>query len=682
MKKMNIKKLLSLTLASLTLATTSLAAACNNNDSSGSAGGNGPTATNTVTDKLDRGEITNALHDVTVTPSTRVFVKDAGTKQATTEYKILADKSNSYSVRAAAFLAGQLEAASGASFKVESHTAETLPEITKESKYIILGFKNAFAEANLTMPSKDLGPAGYYITSYGDSVFLQVKMNDGYQMGVLALLREIVGYDMIAHDTVVFDGVGETLPDMEIIERPDYDYRNYVNWMTDGGLYGMGFNYQSIFTYISQDGGKTDKAAVHNIFKYLPISRYANQEGNPDEYHPQWFDETRKQLCYTAHGDPEEYEAMQQAMLDVMVTCVLNQPDQGVVTVTQDDIATCCQCDACSEVMERDGAISATIIRYLNDLDDKFQAALQAYADETGTEKRTVQIAFFAYHTSYNPPTTSVEDDPTLKCSPNITVFIAPIYATYIESFYHESNRVWADQVRAWSEYADNIMAWVYETNYHHYMFPYNTYSSMVDTYYFFKQQGANIIYNEGQRWSENVTCFGKLKEYLDSKAQFDVTIDYETYKDKFFANYYGAAAPIMEQYYNELRQWETFIESDRENGLGGGIYEEIGDTTKKHFWPRKMLEDWLDLMDKAKKEVAYLQLENPQLYALYIKHIDIERLFPQFALCMIHAESYTPSQLKELRLAFKADAEMLGCVDYREHDGKFVDLFKNWGIA
>ena len=32
---------------------------------------------------------------------------------------------------------------------------------------------------------------------------------------------------------------------------------------------------------------------------------------------------------------------------------------------------------------------------------------------------------------------------------------------------------------------------------------------------------------------SENVTCFGKLKEYLDSKAQMDVTISYEEYKQQ-----------------------------------------------------------------------------------------------------------------------------------------------------
>lgn len=95
-----------------------------------------------------------------------------------------------------------------------------------------------------------------------------------------------------------------------------------------------------------------------------------------------------------------------------------------------------------------------------------------------------------------------MEEDPTLKFSPNITVFIAPIYSKYVYSFYDEENRVYADTVRAWSKYTDNIMSWLYETNFHHYMFPYNTYSAMMDNYYFFKQQGANIMYNQGQRFN------------------------------------------------------------------------------------------------------------------------------------------------------------------------------------
>lgn len=630
--------------------------------------GGGATPISPVSDSLDRGAITNALHKITITPSNRTLVQKTN-GVATTEYKIVVS-SASYAKRAAQFISKYLTEASDAEFEVIEHTEGDDVTVTQSSKYIIVGCEDLFESCGLQMPEEALGPAGYYIKSYGDSLFFAVHMNNGYQMGTIALLKAIVGYDMIAHDTVVFDNAGETLPDIEIIERPDFDYRNYTNWMTDDGKYGMGYEIDPIFVYVGEG-----KKAVHNIFEYLPMKKHLAA-------HPKWYynvgaDERYSQLCYTAHGVETEYELMQETMLDVMVEYIMKYPNQNVVTVTQEDVAVCCDCDTCTKVVEKDGSISATIIRYMNDLDNKLKVRLEEYADAHNEKVREIQLAFFAYHSSYAPPTTPVSEDPTLKLNPDITVYIAPIDAKYVFSFYDEENRVFADVVRKWHEYTDNIMAWVYETNYHHYMFPYNTYSSMVDTYYFFKQNGANVIYNEGQRWSENVTCFGKLKEYLDAKAQIDVTISYKEYTDKFFTNYYGSAADTMRQYYNELREWEMYLESVREYGLGGGIYEEIG--SDKRFWPKQLLEGWIDAMNG---EINRLAAEDAVKNAKLIKHIKIERLFPTYAICTLHEASYTQSEMKAMRLAFKADAEELGLKEVMEHGGDVNGVYTQWGIG
>ena len=621
-------------------------------------------------DTYDRGPLTNTLHKVNVTPTDRTFVTDAGTKKATTDYKIIVEETDIYKMRAATFISQHLSDASGAVFTPETLTSFKASGATvdKNTKCIFIGCTDIFKACGLQMPEDDLGPAGYYVKSYGNSVFIEVDMYNGYQHGAIAFLKAVVGYDMIAHDTVVYDGVAATLPDLDIIERPDFDYRNYVNWMTDTGLYGMGFDTNLLFVRVGE-GRKT----VHNIFEFLPTEKWLSEN-------PEWFSTNamHRQLCYTARGNQAKYEAMQEAMLEVMMQDVLSQPEQGVITITQADAPVCCDCEECTRVLEKDGSISATIIRYMNDLDAKFQKALQDYAEETGTKKRRVQISFFAYHTSSAPPTTPVAEDPTLKCSPNITVFIAPLHAKYIHPFYHESNQVYAEQVRNWSEYTDHFMAWVYETDYHHYMFPYNTYSSMVDTYYFFKQNGANVIYNEGQRFSENVTCFGKLKEYLDASAQFDVTISYEEYKNKFFKHYYGPASEIMLNYYNELREWETYLEATYPNELAGGVYQEIG--SEKRYWPKRLLEGWLEDMDKAYKAVAHLELENPALWRKYVKHIKIETLFPQYALCTLHEASYTATEIRKLREAFKVDADELGLVQDTEH--RYVtETYKRWGL-
>lgn len=648
--------------------------ACSKDNGKNEKKNNTVTPTNTITDTYDRGELTNTLHKVNVTQTSRTFVSENGGKK-TTQYSILVNSDSAKAKRAASFISKYLAEATGADFAVVTHTEGDDLALTSADKYIIIGCEDLFAQAKLTMPTDEngedvLGPAGYYVKTWNDSVFLMTHMSNGYQMGAIAFLKAVVGYDMIADDTVVFENEGETLPDLDIIERPDYDYRNYTNWMSDEGKYGMGYGYESIFTLIG-----SGKKGVHNSLEYVPYATYSAE-------HPEWYSNAttaaNRQICYTAHGDQEAYEELLNTVVGVAVDAIIAQPEQSVITFTSEDNYVSCDCDACTAVAQKDGSISATVIRFINDLDDKLQAALQEYAEENNTTKREVQLAFFAYQAYVSAPTTSVADDPTLKCNKDVAVFIAPINAKYVYSFYDEENSAFAQQVISWTQYADNIIAWVYEADYHHYMFPYNTYSSMVDTYYFFKQNGANIIYNEGQRNNDNVTCFGKLKEYLDAKAQIDVTISYEEYKTKFFKNYYGAAAEIMEEYYNQIREWETYLESVNDYGLGGGVYQEIG--SESRFWPKELLEGWIELLNQAYEKIAYLEVEEPALYTKLVKHIKIETLFPRYALCTLHESSYTASQIKELRIAFKTDADALGVTEQMEH-GYITDIYARWGI-
>lgn len=672
--KTKVLKLLSVAAATLIMSTSLMATACSRRETTAET----PSASGTITDTYERGELTNTLHKVNVTPNSREFVRNAGTNDASTEYAIVYTNDVDeawYANRGAQWLAKYLKQASGASFTVEPFNAAK-HVVTASSKFILYGCTEQFKNAGLTMPADKLGPSGYYIKSYGNNVFLEVEMVNGYQMGTLALLKAIVGYDMIADDCVAFENNGATLPDVEITERPDYDYSNYVNWNSEDGLYGLGFTGYPFIKTVNPDDLDIKGNAIHNIFNYLPKHLY-------QEKHPGWYADGQPQLCYTAHGDEKELEEMVETTLRAAKYSIEQNPNQTILTITQSDNSEVgCHCETCKAQIKEDGAISGTIIRFMN----KVNEGLQKWVKEEKAAgrmnvNREIQIAFFAYKDSVNPPTKSVEEDPTLKCEPEVAVFIAPIHATYVKSFYDDVNEIYANQIRNWSHYADNILAWVYETNYKEYMFPYNTYSSMIDNYYFFKQCGANVMYNEGQRWSENVTCFGKLKEYLDAKAQFDVTISYEECKDKFFENYYMDAADIMEEYYNQLRQWETVLESKTENGLGGGVYELIG---VAEFWPRSMLENWLRMMDKAYKAIAHYETEDPELYAKLYKHIRIETLFPQYALCTLHETSYSETELYELRSNFKKDADALGVKEFREGDyakDNVTQTYRQWGL-
>ncbi len=674
--KLKAKHLL-LMISSLTLS--SVLASCQSDDGKSSQSSDYSTDTS-VSKPVEDGGVPlleeGTLHKISVQEnSLRSFIKKSGDKLSS-DYKIIYDDSDSDVVTAANYFCSQITSASGYSLPLVKKS-EFAGGLSKTSKYIVIGCYDLFIESGKTMPEDNLGISGYYISSYGNSLFFVAPHSEGYHMGVLRLLNAICGFDMISEDTIVFENAAETLPDIEIIEAPDSQWRNYTNYITDATKYGLGFSLNFEMMRVVRKDGKTG-ATVHNIFDYLPKDTYANSK-NADSYHPEWYSEDLSQLCYTAHGNQESLSKMVDAVYEVLEATVDANPNASICSFTQADISTSCTCEACLAQKAKDGAVSGALIRFANKLDDKLQEHLKEEAEKNKTEKRTVYVCFFSYHASFEPPTTSVEEDPTLKCNDDVMVFTAPIYANYTKSFYEDVNSRYATNIIDWSKYTKNIMAWVYETDYHHYMYPYNTYSSMMETYRFLKQYGAYAIYNEGQRASNNVTCFGKLKEYLDAKAQIDVNASYTECTNKFFENYFDDAAPIMRNYYEEMRARETYLEDHEElYGLGGGVYQEIG--SDPAYWPKQLLLRWLDQMNEAEKAIAHYKTSEPIKYARLHKHILIETLFPRYALCDLHADTYSNSEITALRKAFKADGDSLGLIEHMEHH-YITEKYEEWGI-
>ena len=206
----------------------------NNPDDPGNQGGNTTVTTpkETVTEPAEH-FATNVLHKVRVQETSNPFVTDEAT-----EYCIVT-ASGTEDNKAASFIQSNLKAATGAVFALIRYDDDV--EWSADKKYIVLNVPELFESAGLTMPSEDLGQTGYYIKNAGKSVFIATKSGMGSQYGAIAFLRHVVGYEMYAYDTVAYEKSGATLPDMEIIERPDFEFYVQGNRVTAEATYGMGF---------------------------------------------------------------------------------------------------------------------------------------------------------------------------------------------------------------------------------------------------------------------------------------------------------------------------------------------------------------------------------------------------------------------------------------------------------
>ena len=567
------------------------------------------TPINPIEDKQQH-YVTGNLHKVNVTPTARAFVTNGESA-----YKIVVGTENAIVTEAARFLQKQVRKATGAMLPIVTYSSALAYNANAE--YIVLECDELFAAAGLTMPTDDIGATGYYVKSVGKSVFMQTKGVYGYQNSVIAFLRGVLGYEMYSADIVTFENKGETLPDLDIIERPDFEFHVTSQPVPAEAEYGMGFMSRNDL-FISVEGHDQ-----HNSMDYLPPETY-NDPDNADTYHPKWYstiqrDKEKQQLCYNARGDEDEYKAMVDAVTAKMITLLTENPDISNIGFTQQDGDLDCGCDTCKSMNG----------------DDKFGSA--------GYSAGIVKL-----------------------CN-----------AVYNKSFYDEDNASEAAKLDGWAACSDKIFYWLYETNYSCYLFPYNSYDTIIETYRYCYNNGAKYMYSEGQHNQPIVTHFTKLKEYLNAKAMFNVNVNFKDVADDFFANYFREASVPMRQFFDEMQAQLRYIEKAYPEDVRGSIFDEVEDAK---FWPKRTVDRWVGLIEEAYAAIEPYKIRDPELYEVLYNNILLESIFPRFAQIHLHSGYYGAEELRQMRIAFRADAQKLGITRYDEN-APIDSVFTSWNI-
>ncbi len=658
---------------------------------SGSSDSSDNPSSEVVTDNIEHFQ-SGTLHKINVKENKkRVFAENGSS-----DYVIVTGSESSYAKRAASFIVSNVKKATGAVLRIVALTDEIENGWNSDKKYILLNCKSIFGMAGLTMPSDNLGESGYYIKTSGNTVFIMNPEELGYQMGAYKFLEEVLGYDMLAAGCVVYEKDGRSIPDMEIIEKPDYDYRTVSNFTVGrDDSYGMGFNMTSLnsmFIPVPNRTGQGAANAVHNSYDYLPPSMYAAE-------HPSWFshpgNENEEQLCYTAHGayltadedkkngTPNEYNLMVETLYEYLKELVDLNPDMNNITITHQDNMAYCDCDACTAAVNKYGAISSVYIMFLNRVDELLQADLAKEAAENGTEKRLVNILFFAYHGTKDSPTYKGDDGeyhptyPEVVMNKNVGVFVAAIESYYTESFYENTNIELGESelIRSWSCLTDNVYMWLYSTHFTNYIYPYATWDSVVESYRFCYENSGIYMFNEGQINQKNPTGFTKLKEYIDAKALVNVNVNYKELEAKFFRYYFADAAEPMYNYFRELRSRLAYI-GETDVSISGRL--NIVPDNKKH-WQRQTLLKYMSYIDKAYAAIEKYKTLDPELYGTLKDRIVIESIFPRYALLDIYPSSFSKSELDEARRSFMDDNTKLKNSQVGEHK-TLKDLYTMWG--
>lgn len=626
-------------------------------------------AVNPQTPTTEHLQTKNTLHKVTVTETNKPFVVNGES-----DYKILVPFSQETTiVTAANYFAKYIKMATGCQLPVEALENYTW---NANEKWIVFGRDDLFAAAGLTMPTEDIGISGYYIKSVGNSVFVAVEEVFGYKRAALSLLDHIVGYEMYWNDTVVFEKTGATLPEMEIIERPDFAFYQESNQISGDGKYGMGFD-SSI--WISVEG-----APYHNSFKYLPKATYQATHSKWYSKNDQGVKGNASQLCYNAQGDPNEWQKMVEEVAGKIISYADASPNLATITFTQEDTKSWCGCDTCMEMKEQyNGSNAASAVKFINAVDNIVQSTFERRAEESGKKKRQLNILIFAYRETEVPPVKKNADgsysavDATVKCNPNVGVYYAPIESNYQESFYSDANAYARENARGWGAICQNIYVWIYDTNFHYYFFPLNTWGAKVETYRFLKENNAYYMHSQSQWNNGAVTHFSRFKDYIDAKASFDVNVDYNKLKDDFFNNYYGPAAEPMRKFFDELESYMEYLSVKYPSNVLGNYKENIGTID---LWPKRVLGGFMDYVNEAYEAVESIKESNPAMYEVYKEHVLLESMFPRYALLSFYKGTYNDEEFHNEAFQFKMDCSTLGIT--RHNEEQTIDaIWRQWGV-
>ena len=606
-------------------------------------------------------------------------------------YNIRYRNGNNEMLEAATFIKEELEKATGHSIQLLAYT--DVETFSIDSSSVLLGQNDLASSVGASTPSET---GGYCLLSAGKAILLSALSDEGYQNAAIRFLEEVIGYRYVGDgmtDYAVADKDNIDLPFLDISYVPSFGYRK-CDWSDDKSAgwsdddcyrfgYNAGYGARGYYLQVPGIGDLSTPETFHTSLRILYPGTYYSS-------HSKWYAENESgtnygdnyrlwQICFTAHGDENEYQAMVSEAAKKVISLFKNETNKNVRSLlfgTEDNL-NYCHCPACAEKTKTYGSITGTVIKFVNDVRDK------VYENIAETGRDSVDIGFFAYLGYKAAPL--VNGTPTIQLKDNVYVLAAPIEANYTLPLTDSKNASSKAVIDDWSK-VGTVSAWLYDTNFMYYLYPFNSFKANAENLSYLKSKGVGMVYLQGQHNAvQPRTGFGALKKYLASRLMVDTSLSYEGLLDEFFGSYYGEGGNLMRSFFDAMvARLETIennskFQSSLYDKQQSSIYQSINN---RNFWTYNELKGWVDTCDKA---YALATSEKAK------KHIQIESVFPRFALAELFTDNTDWSEsifgiggaakLKEFREELKTLMDSLGFKITRESGVKTSYYFKEWGI-
>lgn len=555
------------------------------------------------------------VHDYTSTPTDIDLFKSG-----TSEYVIVyPEEQNDYHGYAVEELRYFVEEATGYSLPAVSDKDVTY---SSSAKYLSIGETSLFEAAGLTLDKSKLGEAGYIIETVGQSVFMA-----GGQFGnlyaVYEFLRQEFGYAVYAIDEIVIEKnvTDKKLLDFSVTDIPDIPYR-LNNWGEE--RYNLDFSRRMRMNYDREVWMPVGGLLWHNFLEVVPKDVYLNKDAHPESYHPEWYNSTGTQLCFS-----RDVDGLKAVVEEELKRAITENPNVSNLTFTIEDNGDWCECESCAVSTEKYGAESAVYIQFMNVI----ARDIKDWLKTTDTPDREVTIVMFAYASTLTAPVKLDENggyepvDDSVVLDDNVGLYYAPEPADYYRDFYSDNNTTYDTLMKQWRTLTDKVYLWTYTTFFRNYFLPFNCFTSMQKNYQWMYENKVQYIFNQGQYNQNNVSPdFGRLKMYLNSQLSWNFNQDVDALIDDWFDNYFKEAAEPMKKFFDLYQTYFAYLADTTTLYFGTGTTYST-EFLQRRYWPISTIENFLEIIDEAYASIGSLQTSDPAMYQLLSDRICLESL-------------------------------------------------------
>lgn len=660
-----MKKTLCLLLACLTFA--SVCTSCTAQDKDDSTGSGTTPGTDTVLpvvgEKTDIGKIVK----------TNKVVTDNGA----TSYKVLLPQDASEDLKKAA---SELTL-----FIVEATGAKltTTTNYVAGERYFALGDTALSEKGDITCEYSELGLSGYKIKTVDDSICICAYTDSAVVYGVYEYLERMLGFDYFCVDTYTIDKVSTLyLYDFDCVDVPDFETRICNGGpITDKDVAGTVFQRMRQTYYWESFVNKPGLGSWHNSMGMVPAKLYYKD-------HPEWYNDTftwnaetgvvdtrYSQLCYSAHGDKEEQEAMVETIAEILFGLLREYPDKNEINLNMEDNDSECKCDACVADYNKYGARTASVILFFNRLAPVLGEKLAAVNDP---RKDTYKISFYAYHQYQEAPVQVTKDAkgnevysyaPEMVLNEHVIPLFANVFINLTEPVNSESNTVQYETVRKWKQIAPGMHVWLYDIWFYKQgsILYYDSVEQLAEHFREYAKVGADWIYLEADPRAP--TAFWHFRNYIVSKLQWNIDEDIQTLTDRFFKGVFGSESETLKRIY--LEEKTLIARNCKELGMMSAILCKDFVSNPK-WWPKQVLVNWYETLVESEQK---LTAEGNATAAQWVR---LEQISPLFMLIEMHRRDYSETQVAAYKTTLRNLFDSFNIVRVSE-TLSVEDAFASW---